>query len=75
MNDTNATAFTRPSDGLSGDVLERLQTVLDTTPIHSHVTRPLPRSLIRVAAGEIARLRSENAALLASQASPSHSQP
>ena len=45
--------------------LERLQQVIDSTPIHSHVTRPLARTLVRAAAAEISRLRAENARLMA----------
>lgn len=61
----NAAAYGRNLDGTPGDVLERLQQVIDSTPIHSHVTRPLARTLVRAAAAEISRLRAENARLMA----------
>ncbi len=61
----NDAAYGRNLDGTRGDVLERLQQILDSTPIYSHVTRPLSRTLVRAVAGEISRLRAENARLLA----------
>ncbi len=65
MNDQSAAAYGRNLDGTPGDVLERLQQILDSTPIYSHVTRPLSRTLVRAVASEISRLRAENARLMA----------
>ena len=73
MTEASERYYTRPSDN-SVDVLERLRAVLEATPRHSHVTKPLSRSLVEHAAAEIARLRSENA-MLRSQQSPSSSAP
>lgn len=42
-----------------GDVLNRLRQVLASTPLHSHVTRPLSRTLLQRAIAEIERLRAE----------------
>ncbi len=74
MTEASERYYTRPSDS-SVDVLERLRAVLEATPRHSHVTKPLSRSLVEHAVAEIARLRSENAALLRSQGSSSSSAP
>lgn len=61
----NDVAFGHNSSATPGDVLSRLQRVLDTTPIYNHATTPLDRTLVRAAAAEISRLRAENARLLA----------
>lgn len=59
----------------SADPLTALDAALERTPRYTLTTRPLSRALVQAAADEIRRLRAENAVLLASQASPSHSQP
>lgn len=46
----NDVAYGRNSDGTPGDVLDRLQQILDSTPIYSHVTRPISRTLVRAVA-------------------------
>ena len=74
MTEASERYYIRPSDS-SVDVLARLLAVLEATPKHSHVTKPLSRALVQSAVAEISRLRAENAALLASRASPSSSQP
>ena len=43
----------------NSDVLRRLHEVLASTPLHSHVTRPLSRTLLQRAVAEIERLRAE----------------
>lgn len=45
------------------DILERLNSELDTTPPEAYICRPLPRTVVAAAAAEIRRLRVEVARL------------
>jgi len=45
------------------DILERLDSELDTTPPEAYTCRPLPRAVVAAAAAEIRRLRVEVAHL------------
>ena len=69
MTEASVRPFTRRS-AASADPLTALDAVLESTPRYTLTTRPLSRNLVQAAADEIRRLRAENAALLALQASP-----
>lgn len=74
MNAASEPSSTRRS-AVSADPLTALDAALERTPRYALTTAPLSRALVQAAADEIRRLRAENAALLASQALRSHSQP
>lgn len=63
MNAVNAGAYGRNFDGTPGDVLQRLEEMLATTPGSALATRPMKRSLLEATIDEIKRLRSALAAL------------
>ena len=59
MTDGNGTGYGRNYDGKPGDVLDRLEIALDSTPPHALATRPIKRSLLEATVAEIRRLRGE----------------
>ena len=59
MSDVNVSAYGRNFDGTRGDVLERLEMVLRSTPPHALATTPLKRVLLEATVREIVRLRGE----------------
>ena len=63
MTEGSANGYGRNYDGRPGDVLERLEMVLRTTPPHALSTAPLRRALLEATVNEIRRLRAENAQL------------
>lgn len=63
MSDANGSGYGRNFDGTRGDVLERLELALRTTPPHALSTAPLRRTLLEATVNEIRRLRTENAQL------------
>lgn len=63
MTTENGAGYGRNFDGTRGDVLERLEMVLRTTPPHALSTAPLRRTLLEATINEIRRLRTENAQL------------
>ncbi|GIK73831.1 MAG: hypothetical protein BroJett021_28190 [Chloroflexota bacterium] len=63
MNDANESGYGRNFDGTRGDVLQRLEEILATTPASVLATRPVKRALLEATVTELRRLRAENAAL------------
>ena len=61
----NATPCATSCAATAGDILARLQSIVERTPAHALVTHPLHRSLLAEACQEIHRLRIENQQLLA----------
>lgn len=59
---TNATAYGRNFDGTAGDVLQRLEEMLATTPAGALTSRPSRRALLEATVQEIKRLRAAQAA-------------
>ena len=65
MSDTNGTGYGRNFDGTPGDVLQRLEEMLATTPPSALATRPMKRTLLEATINEIKRLRAANEELVA----------
>lgn len=63
MSDVNVGAYGRNFDGTPGDVLQRLEEMLASTPPSSLATRPIKRALLQATVNEIKRLRAAVAAL------------
>lgn len=59
MSDVNANGYGRNYDGTRGDVLDRLESLLRSTPPHALATAPLKRALLEATVAELRRLRGE----------------
>lgn len=63
MTTENGTGYGRNFDGKPGDVLTRLQELLETTPPSALATRPMRRTLLEAVVTEIVRLRRQSSAV------------